>query len=160
MHSIQVPTLVLPTSYSLGTGTLASTETIADALEHTSSELYIGDIHEKNAQIMATEVVAAGIPGPLNCWVELSPWPSANNTLWPAPLPTSTLFWAALGGGGGALAPTAPYVEVGTGVNLTPHGLMIPFNEYSYWMRVVVQTPVVVATAYWVVQVIISGNSD
>jgi hypothetical protein len=139
---------------------LASTETVADALEHTSSELYIGNLHEKNVQVMAMEVVAAGVPGPLNVWVELSPWPSANSIFWPLPLPTSTLFWAAIGCGGGALAPTAPYIEVGTGVNLTPHGIMIPFNEYSYWMRVVVQTPAIVATAYWVVQVIVSGNSD
>jgi hypothetical protein len=160
MHSIRVPTLVLPTSYSLGTGTLASTETVADALEHTSSELYIGDLHEKNVQVLATEVVAAGLPGPLNVWVELSPWPTANVTIWPAPLPTSALFWAAIGGGGGALPPIAPYIEVGTGVTLTPHGFMIPFNEYSYWMRVVVQTPVPVATAFWVVQVIVSGSSD
>lgn len=156
---IQVPSLVLPTTYAAGTATLAATETVADALEHTSVEFLVRDLQEKNVHIMAMEVVGAGIPGPLNCWVELSPYPTANNNIWPAPLPASGNFWAAIGGGGGALAPVAPYIELGTGVNLTPHGIMIPWNAHSVWARVVVQTPVVVATAWWVVQVLVSGKS-
>lgn len=167
MHSIQAPTLVLPTTYSLGTGTLNSTEPVADILTHVSSELYIADLHEKNVHILATEVVAAGVPGSLWCWVELSPWPSANHRIWASPLPTSTLHWAAIGGGGGpsypavpAMFPVAPLVIAGTGINTVIHNEMIPFNEYAYWMRVIVQTPVLVATAAWAVQVLVSGSSD
>lgn len=156
---IQVPSLILPASYAAGTGTLASTETVADNLEHTSVEVIVRDLQEKTVHILATEIVVAGVPGPLWCWVELSPYPSANNALWPAPLPGSPLYWAAIGGGGGALPPVAPFIEVGAGVNLTPHTIMLSWTIHSPWARVVVQTPAPVATAFWVVQVLISGKS-
>jgi hypothetical protein len=158
---IQVPSLVLPAGYGASppTATLASTETVADIVEHTSVEFIVRDIQEKSIQIMAMEIVFAGIPGPLNCWVELSPYPSANNNMWPPPLPASAAFWAAIGGGGGALAPVAPYIEIGTGVNLTPHGFTLNWAVNSAWARVVIQTPVAVGTAWWMVQAIYSGKS-
>lgn len=154
----QTPTLILPTNYGAGTGTLASTETVADVLEHTSIDIPVWRLQEKQAHIMATEIVAAGIPGPLWVWVELSPYPTTNNLLWPSPYPASAAYWGAIGGGGGALVPIAPTIEAGTGVNGTVHNFFIPWNQHSAWARVVIQTPVLVATAFWVVQVLFSGK--
>ena len=159
MLIVQTPSLILPTTYAAGTGTMASTETIADILEHTSVECYTEYLQEKEVQILATEIVpVAGAPGNLWCWVELSPYPSANNNVWPSPLPSATTYWAAIGGGGGALAPVAPLVEAGLGVNAQVHGIILPWTIHSLWTRVVLQTPVAHATSFWVVQVTISGK--
>ncbi|MHB8084334.1 MAG: hypothetical protein ACYDHZ_00715 [Dehalococcoidia bacterium] len=158
MRIIRPASLVLPTGWAASTGSATATETVADALLHRSAEFPIQNLANKIVTILATEVVLAGIPGPLNMWVELSPVPTTNNNIWPTPLPTSALYWAAIGGGGGALPPTAPVIEAGTGVNLTPHTILIPWNIHSAWARVVVQTPVVVATAFWVVQVLEAGQ--
>jgi len=136
--------IILPTVWVLGT----ETETVADALEHISLEIDISYLQEKTIQIVATEVVVAGAPGNLWIWVELSPYLT----------PTSAAYWAAIGGGGGALAPVAPLIEVGTGVNLTIHSIIIPWAIYSPFARLVVQTPVPGAAAFWLVQAIASGK--
>jgi len=158
MSEIQVPWIILPTTVVLGT----ETEIVADLVEHTSIEFDVEHLQEKMIHIVATEVVVVGVPGNLQCWVELSPWPSANNTLyWPVPLPASTAYWAAIGGGGGAIAPAAPLVEVATGVTATVHSILIPWNIHSAWARLVVQTPVSAtpATAFWILQAIFCGAS-
>lgn len=162
---IQTASLILPRSYSLGTGTLASTETIADVAEHTSIEFSALTLIDKTVHVMATEIAAApaAVPGVLNAWVELSPYPSANNDLWPYPLPSSANFWAAIGGGGGALPPTTPHLEVsllaGAAGTLT-HTFLLAWDIYSPWVRVVLQTPVAAAlpAAFWVCQVLFSGR--
>jgi hypothetical protein len=157
MPTIQVPTIILPHEAPLFT----ETEIVADLLEHTSIEFPVEFIQEKEIHIVATEVVAAGMPGQLLCWVELSPWPSVNSAYWPAPYPATAAYWAAIGGGGGALPPVAPLVEAPTGVNGAVHGILIPWAIHSDWARLVVQTPVAAApaTAFWVVQAIFSGGS-
>lgn len=141
---IQVPSIVLPTAWVLGT----ETETIDDTDEHTSIDIMVNALQEKVIYITAVEVVVAGVPGNLWCWVELSPYDSD----------TSTAYWAAIGGGGGALAPLAPTIEVATGVNGTVHSLILPWTAHSPWARVVIQTPVSVATAAWAVQCLIGGK--
>jgi hypothetical protein len=156
--TLQVPSIVLPTLAPLGT----ETETVADLLEHTSLEFPVEYLQEKEIHIIATEVVVAGMPGALNCWVELSPVPSTNNLMWPAPLPVSAAYWAAIGGGGGiSLPPTAPLIEAATGVTGTVHSILIPWTIHSAWARLCVQTPVAAApaTAFWLVQAIFSGAS-
>ncbi len=153
---VQVPWIILPRLVALGI------ETVNDLVEHTSIEFPVAYLQEREIHIIATEVIlAAGIPGPLNCWVELSPWPSLNNLMWPAPLPISATYWAAIGGGGGALAPIAPLVEVGTGVPNTVHSILIPWAIHSAWARLVIQTPVAAALpmASWIVQAIVSGKT-
>ena len=172
---VQQVSLVLPTSYAAGSGTLASNELIGDVLVHTSIDIAVSTLQEKTVQIMATEVATAmaAVPGPLWCWVELSPYPSANNNTWPAPLPSSILLWAAIGGGGGAswatlglLPPLVYHTEV-SGLGGFP-GLLIhptiilPWTIHSAWARVVVQTPVAVAlpAAYWSIQVLFSGKTS
>lgn len=152
---IQAHSLILPTYHPLGT----EHEDIDDLVTHISSEFHIADIQEKNVQIVALENVVAGVPGNLWCWVELSPVPST----------ISFAYWAAIGGGGGInpatglpyIVPTAPLIEVGTGVDGTPHTMMLPWAIYSEYARVVIQTPVAAAlpNAYWQVQVIISGKT-
>lgn len=93
-------------------------------------------------------------PGNLECWVELSPYPSTM----------TTAYWAAIGGGGGALAPVAPLVEVsglGGSAGILMHPILLPWAIHSPYARVVVQTPVAAAlpNAYWLVQALISAKT-
>ena len=157
MAVIQTLAIILPTLAPLGT----ETETINDLVEHTSIEFPVEYLQEKEIHIIATEVVVVGVPGNIQCWVELSPIPSVNNLMWPAPLPANAAYWAAIGGGGGAIAPVAPLVEVATGVTATVHSILIPWAIHSAWARLVIQTPVSAtpATAFWIVQAIFSGAS-
>ncbi|TET43280.1 MAG: hypothetical protein E3J60_00535 [Dehalococcoidia bacterium] len=157
MAVIQVPWIILPTIVFLGT----EVETINDLVEHTSIEFPVGHFQEKIVHIIATEVVVAGVPGNLNCWVELAPIPSANSLMWPAPLPANPAAWAAIGGGGGALAPVAPVIEVATGVTTTIHTILIPWAIHSAWARLVIQTPVSATplTAFWLIQALFSAGS-
>ncbi|TET14044.1 MAG: hypothetical protein E3J81_07425 [Dehalococcoidia bacterium] len=158
MTTLQVPSIILPTIGVLGT----EVETVNDLVEHTSIEFPVEYLQEKMVHIIATEVVVVpGVPGNLNCWIELSPLPSVNSLMWPAPLPVNPAAWAAIGGGGGALAPVAPVVEVGTGVNAVVHTILIPWEIHSAWARLVVQTPVSATplTAYWILQAAFTAGS-
>ena len=157
MVKVQIPWYILPISVTLGT----ETEIVADLVEHTSIEFPVEYLQEKEIHILATEVVMFGVPGNLQCWVELSPVPTANNLMWPAPLPAVANYWAAIGGGGGAIVPIAPLVEVATGIMGTVHSILIPWAIHSGWARLVIQTPVAAApaTAFWIVQAIFSGGS-
>ena len=141
-----VPSLILPTAWVTG----AETELIDDLLEHISYEYPVTEIQEKIIMVLASEVVVVGVPGNLNLWIELSPVLST----------TSAAYWAAIGGGGGALAPVAPMVEVATGVNGTVHTIMLAWAIHSPFARVVVQTPVAAtpATAFWAVQALEMGK--
>ena len=170
---VQVPSIILPTVAPIGT----ETETIDDLVEHTSIEFPTEFLQDKQIMIVATEVaLGAVVPGPLWMWVELSPYPSVPSNqwtvpsnLWLAPLPTSTAYWAAIGGGGGVnpatlapyVVPTAPTILAGTGVNLAQQTAMIAWAMHSVWARVVIQTPVAAALpgAYWAVQVLESSAS-
>jgi len=157
MIKVQIPWFILPVSITLGT----ERETVNDLVEHTSIEFPVEYLQEKEIHIIAAEVVVFGVPGNLQCWVELSPVPTANNLMWPFPLPATAAYWAAIGGGGGAMAPIAPLVEVATGVTGTVHSILIPWAIHSAWARLVIQTPVSAtpATAFWIVQAIFSGAS-
>ena len=167
---IQAPGIILPDvsaqPYILGT----ETETIDDLVEHTSIEFAVDHLQEKEVHIVATEVaLGAVVPGALWCWIELSPFPSANtvlpNSYWASPLPTSTAYWAAIGGGGGAIAPTTPYLEV-SGLAGLPgtlvHTIILPWEIHSPWARLVVQMPVNATplVGYWVIQSIISAKTS
>lgn len=157
---IQAPSLILPRVWVTG----LETELILDLVEHTSIEFPVEFLQEKAVHILAVEAGPAGppvgVPGNLQIWVELSPLPSANSAYWAAPLPTAIAYWAAIGGGGGAIIPTAPLVLVGTGA-ATMHTAMLNWNIHSGWARVVVQTPVAAALpmAFWAVQILFSGKS-
>jgi len=155
MAVIQAPWIILPTMVFLGT----ETEDIVDAVEHTSREFPVDFLQEKMVHIIATEAIVAGVPGNLNCWIELSPIPSANNLMWPAPLPFNPAAWGAIGGGGGALPPTAPVIEVGTGVPNAIHNILIPWAIHSAWARLVVQTPIPNPTAAWTLQAVFTAGS-
>lgn len=160
---LQVPAIILPTVWTLGT----ETETIGDIVEHTSIEFPTEYLQEKLIHIFATEVAEApaAVPGPLWCWVELSPYPSANSNYWPVPLPTATAYWAAIGGGGGAIVPTVPYIEV-SGLGGAPgalvHTILLPWDIHSVWARLVIQTPVspFLPAAYWEIQAMISAKTS
>lgn len=145
--TIQVPSIVLPLLTVQAVGTL--TENINDAAEHTSEEFVVEYLQEKQVHITATEAVALGVPGNLLCWIELSPVPTT----------ISAAYWAAIGGGGGAIVPVTPHVEMGTGVNLREHGIIMAWSIHSVYARVVIQTPVPLATAFWVVNVVITGKA-
>lgn len=154
---IQIPSIILPVLHPLRT----ETEDINDILEHISIEFPTSFMQEKQVQVVATEVLlAAGMPGNLWCWIELSPYPTAYSSYWERPLPISAAYWAAINGGGGALAPMVPLIEVATGVNLRTHPFMLPWTINAAWARVVVQTPVSAtpAATYWSVQVMVSGQ--
>ncbi len=136
--------LILPTIYQ----TELETESVADALEHTSIEVDVRHLKDKSIQIVAIEIVAAGVPGPLWMWVELSSFPST----------LSTAFWGAIGGGGGSLVPLDPRIGIGTGVHLTVHPFILPWSIHSDYVRLVVQTPVPAAAASWLVQARLAGK--
>lgn len=138
---LQITDLILPTIWNTG----AEVETINDLVEHTSLEWPVEFLQEKQVYVVATEVVAAGVPGGLWVWVELSPLLST----------VSPLLWAAIGGGGGAMAPVAPHIEGPTGVNGTVHTFLLPWTQHSPFARVVVQVPVAATplTDHWTVQV-------
>lgn len=143
VYVIQRPSIVLPTIAPIGT----ESETVSDIAEHTSIDIPVKHLIRKVVHIVATEAVVIGPPGNLWVWVELSPVPST----------ISTAYWSAIGGGGGVLAPLAPHIEVGTGVTLTVHTFTLAWTIHSQYARVVVQTPVISATAFWGVQVLIEG---
>jgi hypothetical protein len=157
MAVIQAPWIILPRLAPTG----VEVETVNDLAEHTSREFPVEYLQEKEIHILATEVIDAGVPGNLNCWVELSPFPSVNSLVWLAPLPVSATYWAAIGGGGGAMAPIAPLVEPPVPLTGTVHSILIPWAIHSGWARLVVQTPVAAtpATAFWIVQAIFSAAS-
>lgn len=152
---IQIPSIVLPQAWTFGT----ETENIQDLVAHASRDIPIEYLQEKKIHIVATEVVVAGAPGNLWCWIELSPYDSA----------TSTWYWEAIGGSVPAVTPApdvprvpiAPTVLVASGVTLTVHRLMLPWTMHSMFCRVCVQTPVAAAplTAFWTVQALIAGAS-
>jgi hypothetical protein len=144
----QIRSLILPYPHADET----RIEIIADIVPHNSVDFSTEHLREKTAIIWAIEEVgAAGAPGPLNCWVELSPFPNS----------VATAFWAAIGGGGGpswpavpALAPIAPTTEVGIGVNGVVHTIMLRWLNYSPYSRIRVQTPIAgAAGSVWAVQV-------
>lgn len=147
LQSLQIPWVILPQGAILGT----ETEIVADVVTHVSVDLPVEFIQEKEIHVLATEVVVAGVPGNLWVWVELSPYPST----------ISTIYFAAIGGGGGALAPMVPLLEVATGINLTDHTILLPWSIHSPVARVVVQTPIAAAlpNAFWVVQVLVTGKT-
>lgn len=146
---IQSPSLILPAGW---VNPDTDTETIADLLEHTSREPYVADQQDFTASIIAIETVgAAGAPGPLSIWVELSPVDSG----------VSAAYWAAIGGGGGALPPIAPLVIAGLGVNGTVHTEFIAWNVHSAYIRIVAQTPVNanLPGSFWQVRIVLSGKT-
>lgn len=156
MITIQVPSIVLPQVWTLGT----ETENIDDLVTHPSIDIPVEYLQEKIIHITAIEAVVAGVPGNLLCWIEVSPVAST----------TSTAYWSAIGGGGGPLdpatglpyiAPVAPLIEVALGVNETIHTMILPWAIHSPWARVVIQTPVAAALpgAFWVVQCLVSGKT-
>lgn len=145
---IQVPSIILPTVWHLGT----ETEIIADLVEHTSIDVPVKALTDKLVYVIATEIITAGVPGPLWLWVEVSPIAST----------TSAAFYAAIGGGGGALPPLAPVREAPTGVTTTVHNLLLPWGIHSEYARVVAQTPVAATplTAFWAVQVLVAAKGS
>jgi len=163
----QIPSIILPTVWTVGT----ETETINDLVEHTSIEFCTEFLDNITVHITATEVsaFAASVPGVLNCWVEQSPYPSANTdgtvqSYWPPPLPTATAYWAAIGGGGGVNPPIAPQPEVSLlagAAGTLVHGILLNWNNHAPWTRVILQTPVAAALplAWWVVQVMVSAKT-
>lgn len=155
------PSMLLPTGLGVTPGiTLASTEAIlaTDAAEHTSEEVFIPHYGRKTIHVLATEVVPVAGGQPLNIWVELSIYPTANSNEWPAPSPISALYWAAIGGGGGPLAPIAPLIIPALGINLQQHTLVFDFEMHSPFARVIAQTPVAHATSSWLVQVFMTAK--
>jgi hypothetical protein len=147
----QIPTIILPALTFPYTGT--ETELINDTVEHTSHDIWTQYLEEKEIHILATEVSTAGVPGNLWCWIELSPVASA----------TSTAFFAAIGGGGGAIAPVAPHIEVsglGGVAGTLVHTIILPWLIHSPYARLVVQTPVAAGlpTAFWAVQCLVTAK--
>lgn len=150
---VQVPSIVLPQVWVTG----LEVEAVNDLVAHVSLDIDTRYFGEKIIHIMAIEV---GVPGNLQCWIEVSPIPSANTSWWPAPFPAGVGYFAAIGGGGGALPPVAPLVEGPIGAG-TVHTMILPWLIHSPIARVVVQMPVAVAPAanYWNVQCLITAKA-
>ena len=155
---LQIPSLILPIWTALRSAN--DLEVVNDLVTHVSDEFPVEWVQEKALTILATEIIIAGTLGTLLAWVELSPYPSANNPYWAYPLPASTAYWGAIGGGGGALVPTVPSPIVPTQMSTTIHTLPLAWTAHSGWARVVVRMPVnaTPTTALWWVQVLVSGK--
>jgi hypothetical protein len=143
---LQVPALIMPTSYVTGN----EVDVINNLIEHTSLEVVVKNVWNKTIHITAEEIVAGGVPGNLWIWIELSPVAST----------TSASHWSAVGGGGGQNPATAPTILIATGVDHRITTAILPWNIHSVYARVVVQTPVsaLPATNYWNVQAYICGQ--
>ena len=147
---IQVPSIILPSSGSLPGGLYTGTEIqgVIGTSSFVSHEIDTGNpmglsfMETNTIFLSAIEVVGLGAPGVLWCWIELSPYPST----------ITTGYWAAIGGGGGTLPPTSPITIAGIGTNGTQHTIILPWSTHAPYARLVVQTPVNSATAYWGVQ--------
>lgn len=157
MTIIQRPSLVLPAITTRPPNPLQDVEVVADLLLHTSIEFRTEYLQDNEMHIWATEVVVAGVPGPLWAWIELSPYPST----------ITGAFWGAIGGGGGpsypivpAMAPVAPIIEPAVGINGVVHNIFIPWAIHSPYARLIVQTPVAAAlpNAFWVIQAYYSAK--
>lgn len=146
MTIIQIPSIILPSVWTLGT----ETELMNNIVEHTSIEFGVSSLQEKQINMFAQEVVAAGVPGNLWWWIELSPVLSTN----------SGSYWTAIGGGGGALAPLSPNIIVAGGVDGRIHTELMAWTIHSAYARIVVQVPVAATplTDHWAVQVQVSGK--
>lgn len=145
---VQVPSIILPTVF---TAAATEAEYIDDTDEHTSLDIYsLNWLQEKTITVYAQELVAFGVPGNLWVWVETSPVPSL----------VSTAYFAAIGGGGGAISPFSPEIIVATGTPLLIHTATLSWTLHSGYARVVVQSPIAAALpwAYWAVQVIVLGK--
>lgn len=160
---IQVPSIILPQIWVTGN----ETELIDDLVTHPSIDIPVEYLQEKTVEITATEIVIAGVPGNLLCWIELSPVPFA----------TSDAYYSAIGGGGGPLdpatglpyiAPVAPLTEVALGIVGAPptfastvHSITLPWAIHSVFARLVIQTPVAAAlpNAFWAVQAVITAKT-
>ena len=143
---IQIPSIILPQAWRLGT----EVANINDLLEHTSIDILTRDLEYKTIHIQATEsIIGVAVPGNLWCWVEVSPVASI----------VSNLFWHAIGGGGGALPPTAPVIEAALGAHLTVHNIVLAWNIHLPYARLVIQTPVAAGlpNAIWAVQASFMG---
>ena len=138
MRVIQIPSIILPTSWTLGT----EVEAMNDIAEHLSIDIPLLQFtQEKTIHIFATEVVAFGAPGNLQFTVQLSPVPST----------TSVAYFATLG---------VPTTIVPSGVHGTAHTAVIAWTTHSPYARLVVQMPVCATplTSYFVVQALISAK--
>lgn len=136
--AIQVPSLILPTSWILGT----EVETMNDVVVHTSIDIPLLEFtQEKTIHILATEVFIAGAAGNLQFTVQLSPYPST----------ISTAYFATLG---------VPTVIVPTNVMGTVHTTTIAWTTHSPYARLLAQMPVCATplTSYFVVQALISAK--
>lgn len=143
---VQIASIILPRVWVTG----VEVETVNNLVAHVSIDIPVEHLQEKTIHVIAIETITAGVPGNLWVWVELSP----VNTV------TSALYWAAIGGGGGAFPPAAPAILVPTGVNNAVHSLALPWTIHSPFARLVVQMPVAAAplTAFWRVQAIVDGK--
>ena len=118
----QIPDLILPT-----TGVV---EMVNDAVVHYSKEIPLWSIQEKTIQIYG--IIAFGVPGPLNCWIEVAPYPLALGAL---------------------------YTMLGVPVALAATGsITIPWVAHSEYARLVVQAPGAGAAAIWTAFAMFSGK--
>ncbi len=143
----QIPTPALPAVIITG----LEMEVVDDLVTHVSPDFYTEWLQEKAIHIMAVEIIlGAAVPGPLQYWVEVSPFPSS----------ISTAYFAAILGGGGALPPAAPFIEAALGVPGTIHTMIYPWVIHSPYARLVVQTPIAAGLpiAFWWVQAWMSGK--
>lgn len=155
---VQIPSIILPQLSPLGT----EFETVQTLVTHPSLDVTVDYLQEKVINITAIEIVlAAGNPGPLWCWVEISPVSFA----------TTDVYYTAVGGGGGGpinaatllpyVPPVAPAIIAPLSVNGTVHSLVLPWTAHSVFARLIVQTPVAAtpATEFWWVQAVISAKT-
>ena len=139
---LQIPSLVLPAgTWTFGT----ETELLTDLVVHQGITADVRYLQEKMVHVIATEIVAVGAPGNLLCWIEIS---------------SNGVTWGAIGGGGGVLPAIVPIVEVGIGVNLTIHEILLPWAIHSVYCRIVAQCPVNAGLPgdFWAVQGWLEGK--
>ncbi len=136
--TIQIPSIILPQVWTLGT----ETENLSDLVVHRSIEFPTRYLQEKTVQVYAVEIIIFLAAGNLQLWVEVSPYPST----------VSALYWTRVGG----ITTLVP-----TNINLTAHTALLLWTAHSEYARLVAQMPVAAApaTAYWTIQAMIEAKS-
>lgn len=164
MSKIQTPSMPLP-NYNWTVWTAG--ESLIDNNVHYSRQWRNDHYTDVTLMIKCQEIVAAGIPGALQLWIELSPFPTTVRADWPLDAFTSFFTWAPIGGGapiapGADNIPLSPTVVVPSAVNANYQNVNISYTTHQSFARLCAwdSAGATVATDYWWLQVFLTAKGD
>jgi len=167
MGKLQTPTMVMP-GYNWTVWTAG--ETLNDNTVHYSRAWRNEPFTEVTVMVKCQEqITAAGIPGNLQLWIELSPFPTPTPVRddWPEEAFTSWFTYAPIGGTapilpGAANIPLAPTIVVPVGVHLTYQNVMLNYTTHQTFARLCAwdATGATLTTDRWWLQAFMTARGD